>query len=189
MSPLSPDRTPHRSRSWISIAAHASGAQIERSRPDRSLRWIGQRRSGSLGGCRRRTLSTRSVLRAGDACVVPKGVWHRLIATETSQLIHATPGRVDGYTIGVVTVPEGPGPHLGEMHPDGDEFLHVVSGSMQLIVDDGDADAVGSETVVVLRAGDACVVPKGVWHRLIATETSQLIHATPGPNGPARPLR
>jgi quercetin dioxygenase-like cupin family protein len=99
------------------------------------------------------------------------------------------PKRIDGYTIGAVTILEGPGPHLGEMHPDGDEFLHVASGAMNLIVDDGDADAIGAETVVLLRAGDACVVPRGMWHRVIALEPSYLIHVTPGPNGAARPLR
>jgi quercetin dioxygenase-like cupin family protein len=99
------------------------------------------------------------------------------------------PRRIDGYTIGAVNVEVGPGPHLGEMHPDGDEFLHVVSGSMDLIVDDGDADVIGRETVVALHAGDACVVPRGVWHRLVAKEPSHLIHLTPGPNGPARPFQ
>jgi mannose-6-phosphate isomerase-like protein (cupin superfamily) len=99
------------------------------------------------------------------------------------------PTRIDGYTIGAVDVPEGPGPHLGEMHPDGDEFLFVVSGSMQLILDDGDQDDVGAETVVELAAGEACVVPRGAWHRVIALEPSHLVHVTPGPNGPARPIR
>ena len=98
------------------------------------------------------------------------------------------PSRIDGYTIGSVNVGVGPGPHLGEMHPDGDEFLHVVTGSMQLIVDIGDADAAGTETVVVLGPGDACVVPRGVWHHLIANEPSVLVHVTPGPNGETRPL-
>lgn len=60
---------------------------------------------------------------------------------------------------------------------------------MELIVDDGDADAIGAETVVFLNPGDACVVPRGVWHRLIATERSYLLHVTPGPNGAARPTR
>ena len=109
----------------------------------------------------------------------------------TASIEDAPPGpprRIDGHTIGAVTVNVGPGPHLGEMHPDGDEFLHVVTGSMQLIVDDGDAETVGNETVVALGPGDACVVPRGVWHRLIANETSVLVHVTPGPNGEARPL-
>jgi mannose-6-phosphate isomerase-like protein (cupin superfamily) len=99
------------------------------------------------------------------------------------------PRRIDGYTIGAIPGIEGPGPHGGEVHPDGDEFLYVVSGAMELILDDGDEQTVGVETAVLLRAGDAYAVPRGVWHRLEAVEPSYLIHVTPGPNGGHRPRR
>jgi mannose-6-phosphate isomerase-like protein (cupin superfamily) len=98
------------------------------------------------------------------------------------------PQRTDGYTIGAVANLVGPGPHAGEVHPDGDEFLLVVSGTMELVLDDGDQHTVGGTTIVVLRAGDAYVVPRGVWHRLEALEPSYLVHVTPGPNGGYRPL-
>ncbi len=97
------------------------------------------------------------------------------------------PQRVEGYTIGAVADLEGSGPHAGEVHPDGDEFLLVVTGSMALILDDGDEEAAGAETTVLLKSGDAYVVPQGVWHRLEAVEPSHLIHVTPGPNGGHRP--
>jgi mannose-6-phosphate isomerase-like protein (cupin superfamily) len=97
------------------------------------------------------------------------------------------PERMDGYTIGAVADIEGPGPHLGEVHPDGDEFLYLVSGAMELILDDGDERAVGVETRVRLGPGDAYVVPRGVWHRLEAFERSFLVHVTPGPHGGHRP--
>ena len=97
------------------------------------------------------------------------------------------PRRIDGYTFGAVPCSVGPGPHAGEVHPDGDELLHVVSGTMELVLDDGDEHAVGVETKVRLRAGDAYVVPRGVWHRVEALEPSYLIHVTPGPNGGYRP--
>jgi mannose-6-phosphate isomerase-like protein (cupin superfamily) len=58
---------------------------------------------------------------------------------------------------------------------------------MELILDDGDEQAVGVETKVLLRSGDAYVVPRGVWHRLEPVEPSYLIHVTPGPNGGYRP--
>ncbi len=113
------------------------------------------------------------------------------IARDWSMTIAPTapgpPQRIDGYTIGAVLVDEGPGPHAGEVHPNGDEFLHVVSGAMELILDDGDDQTVGAETRVLLRAGDAYVVPRGVWHRLVAVEPSYLVHVTPGPEGGYRP--
>ena len=48
------------------------------------------------------------------------------------------PQRIDGYTIGAIPTIQGPGPHGGEVHPDGDEFLYLVSGAMEFILDDGD---------------------------------------------------
>jgi hypothetical protein len=68
------------------------------------------------------------------------------------------PRRIDGYTIGAIPNIDGPGPHGGEVHPDGDEFLYVVTGTMELILDDGDERAVGVETKVLLRPGDAYLV-------------------------------
>jgi mannose-6-phosphate isomerase-like protein (cupin superfamily) len=97
------------------------------------------------------------------------------------------PRRIDGYTFGAIPNIDGPGPHNGEVHPDGDELLYVVSGAMELTLDDGDERAVGVETKVVLRAGEAYVVPRGVWHRLEPLEPSYLVHVTPGPNGGYRP--
>jgi mannose-6-phosphate isomerase-like protein (cupin superfamily) len=98
------------------------------------------------------------------------------------------PRRIDGYTIGAVPISVGPEFHLGEVHPDGDEFLLLVSGALDLILDDGDEHDVGSETKVPMRAGDAYIVPRGIWHRIEASEPGFLVHVTPGPNGGHRPL-
>ncbi len=94
----------------------------------------------------------------------------------------AGPPRVDGYTVGAPIVAQDP-PHAGEMHPDGDELLHVVSGRFRvsLELDAGRRD-------VELRPGDALVVPRGVWHLVAVQEPGQLIHITPGPDGEHRPL-
>ncbi len=97
------------------------------------------------------------------------------------------PRRIDGYTIGVIPHLDGDPPHRGEVHPDGDEFLYVVSGTIELVLDDGDAHAIGVERKLVLRAGDAFVVPRGVWHQLETVEPTYLIHVTPGPHGGHRP--
>ena len=69
------------------------------------------------------------------------------------------------------------------MHPDNDEFLDLVSGTMELILDEGDEQTIGTRTTVMPRAGNAYVVPCNVWHRVEAVEPSYLIHVTPGPNG------
>ena len=97
------------------------------------------------------------------------------------------PQRIDGYTIGAIPTVVGPGPHGGEVHPDGDEFLYVVSGVMELILDDGDDGGAARRDKGCMQSGDAYVVPRGVWHRLEAVEPSYVVHVTPGPNGGHRP--
>jgi mannose-6-phosphate isomerase-like protein (cupin superfamily) len=109
----------------------------------------------------------------------------------TITVVPAPPGppqRIDGYTIGAIPHLHGASPHAGEVHPDGDEFLYVVRGTIEVILDDGDEHGVGAETRVVLEAGDAYVVPQGVWHVLQTREPSYLVHVTPGPHGGHRPL-
>jgi len=93
------------------------------------------------------------------------------------------PQRIDGLTIGAPDLTSDP-PHNGEVHPDGDELLYMVSGAVTVRLELPDGD----ETVE-LGAGDAIVIPKGVWHLVTLREPGRLIHITPGPNGEARPLR
>lgn len=91
------------------------------------------------------------------------------------------PLRINGHTIGRATI-AGDGPHGGEMHPDGDELLYLLSGriSVRLELRDGVSD-------VVVEPGEALVVPRGVWHLISCLEPGDLLHITPGPNGDARP--
>jgi mannose-6-phosphate isomerase-like protein (cupin superfamily) len=92
------------------------------------------------------------------------------------------PQRIDGFTVGAPEI-TGDAPHDGEMHPDGDELLYMLSGAVTVTLELADGDR-----LVDLGAGDAVVVPKGVWHQITMREPGQLIHITPGPNGDARPL-
>lgn len=108
-----------------------------------------------------------------------------LLHDGTTTLIQKRPGppeRVDGHGIGVVSL-SGPAPHGGEMHPDGDEVLILLSGRMTVTLEESD----GTRTVEVF-AGQGLVVPKGVWHQVLPEEPCQLIHVTPGPGGEHRPL-
>jgi quercetin dioxygenase-like cupin family protein len=92
------------------------------------------------------------------------------------------PERIDGMTVGIVTLTRD-APHGGEIHPDGDEILYVISGKVRVT---GESQP---ESPVELGPGDACLVKKGEWHRVILLEPTRLIHITPGPNGDYRPLR
>src|SRR3954447_17436790 len=92
------------------------------------------------------------------------------------------PQRIDGFTAGAPELTSD-APHNGEVHPDGDELLYMVSGavSVRLELPEGDR-------TVDLQAGDAIVVPKGVWPLVTLRQPGRLIHITPGPNGDHRPL-
>ncbi len=92
------------------------------------------------------------------------------------------PPRIEGLTVGAPLM-TGPAPHLGEMHPDGDELLFLISGQVSVLLEEP-----GAQRAVELRPGQAVVVPRGVWHRVVPTGPSQLVHITPGPGGEHRPL-
>ena len=98
------------------------------------------------------------------------------------------PVRIDGFTVGAPLMTRS-APHRGELHPDGDELLFVISGGVDVILEEGgDEHNAGVERVEAVRAGQAFVVPKGVWHRVEVREPSRLVHITPGPGGGHRPL-
>lgn len=94
----------------------------------------------------------------------------------------AGPLRVDGYTVGAPFMTRN-APHNGEMHPDGDELLYLISGQIDVLLEEGD-----TETIHALQPGQGFIVPKGVWHRVLIKEPSRLVHITPGPGGDVRPL-
>ncbi len=92
------------------------------------------------------------------------------------------PVRIEGHTIGAPVMTREP-PHDGEMHPDGDELLFLVSGRVTVVLEDEDPPR-----EVALVPGQALVVPRGVWHKLRLHEPSQILHVSPGPGGEHRPL-
>jgi len=106
---------------------------------------------------------------------------HRDLSVSERARKPGPPERIDGMTVGIVTMAHD-APHGGEVHPDGDEILYVISGKVR-VVGDSEPDA-----PVELGPGDACIVPRGEWHRVKIVEPTQLIHITPGPNGDHRPL-
>ncbi|HVA05657.1 MAG TPA: cupin domain-containing protein [Acidimicrobiales bacterium] len=108
-----------------------------------------------------------------------------LLRDGTSTHVEVTggpPKRVDGFTVGAPMMTQN-APHRGELHPDGDELLYVISGSVQVELEEADG-----ERSVPVGAGQGLIVPRGVWHRVLLQEPTHLIHITPGPGGDHRPL-
>jgi len=73
-------------------------------------------------------------------------------------------------------------PHW-EMHPTGDELLVLLSGAVELVLQEGHNDR-----VVELDAGSAFLVPFGTWHRLRVKSPGEVLFVTPGKGTQVRPL-
>lgn len=70
-----------------------------------------------------------------------------------------------------------------EMHPDTDELLMCVDGSVEVQILDREAGNVPLETDLVrtvMKSGEFVVVPKGQWHRHYATTAFKEFYLTPG---------
>ena len=106
---------------------------------------------------------------------------HKDLSVSTREQKAGPPERMDGMSMGIVTMDHNP-PHGGEVHPDGDEILYVISGKVRVIGDSA------PDEPIELGPGSACIVKKGEWHRFEVLEKTQLVHITPGPGGDHRPL-
>lgn len=62
-----------------------------------------------------------------------------------------------------------------EMHPDGDETLTLLSGRIELILQQGE-----SERSVFLTPNRSVVVQAGIWHRQVVHESGELLFMTFG---------
>ena len=70
-----------------------------------------------------------------------------------------------------------------EMHPAGDEVVSLLSGRVDLILQDG-----SREWTVALGARASVIVPQGVWHRAIVHEPSDMLFITRGAGTQHRPV-
>jgi mannose-6-phosphate isomerase-like protein (cupin superfamily) len=63
-----------------------------------------------------------------------------------------------------------------EMHPNGDEFVCLVSGRVSMVL-----DIDGRETIAELEApGDYVLVPRGTWHTARTRDKCAMFFVTPG---------
>jgi mannose-6-phosphate isomerase-like protein (cupin superfamily) len=61
-----------------------------------------------------------------------------------------------------------------EMHPSGDEVLYLLTGALDVVLEEP-----AGERMFGLESGQACLVPRGVWHRLVLRRPSDLLFITP----------
>jgi len=69
-----------------------------------------------------------------------------------------------------------------EMHPAGDEIVHLLEGEATLLLElpDGMRE-------VPLRPGETVIVPRGVWHSARIHQPGRALHVTPGEGTEHRP--
>jgi mannose-6-phosphate isomerase-like protein (cupin superfamily) len=105
----------------------------------------------------------------GAAAPVPwtPDFWRRLTVADGDRVVGAKQGRE----------PADFHPAEWEMHPHGEELLLVLSGALDVVVDFPDG-----ERTIALTAGGACLVPRGIWHRITMRQPSDLLFVTP-PSG------
>jgi mannose-6-phosphate isomerase-like protein (cupin superfamily) len=59
---------------------------------------------------------------------------------------------------------------MQEMHPEVDEVLFLASGAIDVIVEEA-----GGERTIPLEAGQAAIVARGAWHRLVMRNPGRLV--------------
>ncbi len=92
----------------------------------------------------------------------------------------ATGGRVIGMSR--PAEPADLHPDSWEMHPEGDELLHLLGGAIDLVLDEPDG-----EQRIRLEGGQSCIVARGTWHCLLLREPSILMFVTPAGGTRMRP--
>jgi mannose-6-phosphate isomerase-like protein (cupin superfamily) len=102
----------------------------------------------------------------GSATVAPRTptFWRDLVAGADDRVVGAVHGREASDFH----------PDECEMHPHGDELLCLLSGVIDVVLEEPSA-----ERTVALRAGQVFVVPRGVWHRLVLRAPADLLFVTP----------
>ena len=75
-------------------------------------------------------------------------------------------------------------PDHREMHPRGDEILVLLSGSVDVVLEEA-----RGERRIALRGRGACIVPRGVWHGQVVHAPSVMMFITPGEGTEHRPCQ
>jgi hypothetical protein len=70
-----------------------------------------------------------------------------------------------------------------EMHPNGDEFVYLLAGSIELLLE----EPAGVKSLPLQDTG-AVIVPRGVWHTAKIYAPSRMLHVTLGAGTQTRPV-
>jgi mannose-6-phosphate isomerase-like protein (cupin superfamily) len=112
---------------------------------------------------------------AGDALQIAGGdaFWQALMSGDRSDPAIARVTDEPGYLIGGFRMTDDTA-HW-EMHPEGDEIIHLLSGAVNFVLEEP-----GGKRTIKLRNRGCCLVPRGVWHRVLVRRTSEVVFITFG---------
>jgi mannose-6-phosphate isomerase-like protein (cupin superfamily) len=87
------------------------------------------------------------------------------------------PVKFDGRQVGVLSI-DSPGVRdEWEMHPEQDELLYLLDGAIDVFLR---ADLEKSEEDRLhVKEGQACLIPKGMWHRQVVIAPCKMLFLTP----------
>jgi len=85
--------------------------------------------------------------------------------------------QLDGRQVGVLSVVAVCVHKEWEIHPEQDELLYLLEGAIDIFLR---ADLEGSEEDTLhFRQGQACLIPKGMWHRQVVVAPCKMLFLTP----------
>jgi mannose-6-phosphate isomerase-like protein (cupin superfamily) len=99
------------------------------------------------------------------------------VVTRAIPRVQFLPVEFDGRLVGHLTVEAAGERDEWEMHPEQDEFLYLLEGAIDVLLR-GDVES-DDEQIIHLSQGEACVVPKGIWHRQVVVEPCKMLFITP----------
>jgi hypothetical protein len=70
-----------------------------------------------------------------------------------------------------------------EKHPNGDEFIYLLTGSLDLLL-----EYPRGVQAISLRGSGALLIPQGVWHTAKVHKPSRMLHVTRGESTETRPV-
>ncbi len=111
----------------------------------------------------------------GDALPIAGGdaFWQALMRDDRRDPAIARVADEAGFLVGGFRM-SADSPHW-EMHPEGDEIIHLLSGAVDFVLDEA-----GGPRTIALRGRACCVVPRGVWHRIVVHRPSEFVFITFG---------
>jgi mannose-6-phosphate isomerase-like protein (cupin superfamily) len=94
-----------------------------------------------------------------------------------SPTVEFFPVQLDGRHVGILSV-DSPGVRdEWEMHPEQDELLYLLEGAIEVFLR---ADLESSEDEAIrFREGEACLIPRGMWHRQVVIAPCKMLFLTP----------